>query len=122
MPAMTPEQMHKLFVKYFNAGDLEALISLYEPNAMMVPFPGEPVTGHAGIRQLLEGFLSRKGRMELTIDKIFSTEDIAIIFSSWSLGGTDLDGQPVHTAGQTSDVVRRQRDGSWLFVIDNPQG
>ena len=25
-------------------------------------------------------------------------------------------------SGQGSDVLRRQRDGSWLSVIDNPYG
>ena len=31
MPALTPEQAHELFVQYFNAGDLEAILALYEP-------------------------------------------------------------------------------------------
>ena len=122
MPATTPEQLHKLFVEYFNAADIEAMVLLYEPNATLAPFPGEPVSGHAAIREALAGFLALKGRMELKIDKIFRTADVALIFSSWSLKGTGPDGKPLEMTGQTSDVVRRQTDGTWRFVIDNPLG
>ena len=37
-------------------------------------------------------------------------------------GGTGADGSEVNLTGQTSDVVRRQPDGTWLLVIDNPFG
>jgi hypothetical protein len=32
------------------------------------------------------------------------------------------DGAPVTLAGQTADVVRRQPDGAWRYVIDAPFG
>ena len=68
-------------------------------------------------------FLSFKGQMELQVDKIFQTDDVALLFSSWTLTGKDPeDGSPRVTSGQTSDVIRKQADGSWLFVIDNPEG
>ena len=122
MKAETPEQAHALFVQYFNDGDIEALISLYEPTATFVPSEGEPITGHTAIRSALEGFLALKGHMVLEVDKAFRSNDIGLLFSSWKLSGTDPNGEPITRSGQTSDVVRRQADGSWLFVIDNPQG
>src|SRR5262245_59200019 len=122
MPAATPEQTHQLFVEYFNAADADALLSLYEPKATLLPFPGEPVTGHAAIREVLHRFLGLKGRMELKLDKVLRTDDVALIFSSWSLRGTGPDGESLQHNGQTTDVVRRQADGTWRFVIDNPRG
>jgi len=40
----------------------------------------------------------------------------------WSFQGTGPDGAPVTLTGQNADVLRRQSDGSWRFVIDNPWG
>ena len=120
MPPQTPEQAHELFVQFFNAGDIDSLISLYEPNALLVPFSNPRVQGQAAIRAAMLGFLERKDHMELALDKVFQADDIAILFSSWTL--TDPDGKALETSGQTSDVVRRQADGRWLFVIDIPQG
>jgi len=122
MSATAPEQAQQLFVQNFNAGNIEGLVSLYEPTATFVPFPGEPISGHAAIREALNGFLALKGHMQISIDKVFRANDIALLFSTWILRGTDPGGNPVQLTGQTSDVVRLQADGTWLFVIDNPQG
>ncbi len=122
MRAQTPEQAHALFVQFFNDGDVDAIVSLYEPNALLIPFPGPPVQGHHAIREAIQGFLSLKGHMTLIVDKVFQTGDVALLFSTWVLKAVGPDGKPLEMTGQTSDVVRRQADGSWLYVIDNPQG
>lgn len=54
--------------------------------------------------------------------KVIRTRDVALVFSEWSLDGTDQSGNPFRLAGCTSDVVRRQADGRWLLVIDSPFG
>ncbi len=46
--------------------------------------------------------------------------DLALLHAEWTLKGTGPDGQAVELAGRTSEVVRRQTDGSWRYVIDNP--
>jgi Ketosteroid isomerase homolog len=122
MPAITPEQAHELFVQYFNAGDLDGILALYEPSATLVKYPGPAVQGLESIREAMVEFLSINGHMKLKVDRVLSTADVALLFSSWTLRGTSADGTPVVSSGQTSDVVRRQADGSWLFVIDNPHG
>jgi len=40
----------------------------------------------------------------------------------WKIEGLAADGAEISVAGQTSDVVKKQSDGNWLFVIDNPFG
>ena len=52
MPASTPQEIHFLFERAFNIGDVEAILALYEPGAVLVA-GGKPVTGHDGIRDRL---------------------------------------------------------------------
>ena len=122
MPARKPEEVHRLFAEAFNAGDIKAIMALYEPDAVLVPQPGQTVQGHAGIREALNGYLAIKPRFNLTFGKALISGDVALLISKWTLKGTGPDGSPIEMAGQTSDVVRRQKDGSWLLVIDNPFG
>ncbi len=61
-------------------------------------------------------------RINGELQPIIEAGDLALIISKWTLKGTDPTGAAVDLAGQTADVVRRQADGSWLFVIDNPYG
>ncbi len=42
MPATTPEQIHRMFETAFNDNDLDGLMALYEPDAVLVPQPGIP--------------------------------------------------------------------------------
>ena len=43
------------------------------------------------------------------------------VYGDWSLtGGTDPDGNPVNMEGRSTEIMRRQSDGSWLDVIDDP--
>jgi ketosteroid isomerase-like protein len=48
-----PEDWPRLFEQQLNAGDLEAVVALYEPNASFVPKSGKTVVGHDGIRLML---------------------------------------------------------------------
>ena len=122
MPANSPEEVHVLFARHFSAGDLESLLSLYEPGATLVPQPGPVVTGLAGIRVAMNEFLALKPQFDLQLKRTFQAGDIALVLSTWQLKGTDPNGGVVEMAGQTSDVVRRQPDGTWLLVIDVPHG
>jgi len=114
MPASTPQEIHPLFERAFNRGDLEAILALYEPGAVLVT-GGKPVTGHDGIRDAFSMFLASGARMKLgTRTVIESGEGLAVLHGAWSLG------PPSSTQGLSTEVVRRQADGSWMFVIDNP--
>jgi ketosteroid isomerase-like protein len=114
MPASTPQEIRLLFERAFNARDIEARLALYEPGAVLVT-GGKPVTGHDCIRDAFQVFLSSGARMKLdTRALIESGEGLAVLHGAWSLG------PPSATQGLSTEVVRRQPDGSWMFVIDNP--
>jgi len=84
---------------------------------------GEAVYEPVAVREVLEGFLALGADFDLRIHRTIRSGDIAILYSRWTMtGGTAADGSEVNLTGQTSDVVRRQPDGTWLVVIDNPFG
>ena len=120
MSVRNPEEMHREFEERFNAGDIDGLMTLYEPNAVLEPAPGKVAAGTAAVRQALEGFLSFKGRVEVVSHRTVKTDDLAVTHGTWSLTGTGPDGKPVTLGGKTTEVLRRQPDGSWLYVIDLP--
>ena len=122
MDARRPEEVDAIFVKAFNAGDLDAVVALYEPGAALTPAPGKTVVGAAAIREALAGFLAMKPTMRLTARVLGESNDLALVSGRWELEGSGPDGKAVVLRGQSVEVVRRQSDGRWLFVIDNPWG
>jgi len=123
MPATEPDQLHGLFEQAFNAGDIEALMALYEPDAALVPQPGVTVEGSDAIRDSLRWFLDRRGEITLDTKLVVRVGDVAYLLNRWSLtGGRMPDGSPAELGATTAEVARRQSDGSWLYVIDNAWG
>jgi uncharacterized protein (TIGR02246 family) len=122
MTARKPEDIDRLFQEALNAGKLDDLVALYEPQAMLMPMPGKLVTGHAAIRESLAGFLAGKPKISIAPKVAAQTGDIALVSGKWELEVTGPDGKRAQMSGQEVVVARRQADGHWLMVVDLPFG
>ena len=122
MPNGTPQEVLKSIVDGINTGNLNALMPLYEPDAGFAAQPGRLTHGLAGVREGLAGFIAMKGTLDLQVKRVLTASDLALVTTVWSFTGTGPGGEPVKLASKSADVLRRQADGSWRFVIDNPWG
>ena len=118
----TPEQVFASIADGINTGNVDALMTLYEPNAAFATQPGSLAHGRHGIRGGLAGFIAMKGTLDLKVARSLEASGLALVIGEWSFVGTGPDGQPVTLTGHSADVLRRQPDSSWRFVIDNPWG
>jgi len=116
------DALYAEFARYFNAGDMAGLLSLYEPGATFVRAPGDHVSGQEGLRAALQEFLKIGGRISFRTRHAVQNGDIALLSNEWTLQATDQSGQPMTLTGKTSEVLRRQPDGRWLYIIDHPAG
>jgi uncharacterized protein (TIGR02246 family) len=118
----TPEEAAKAFEKHFNAGNVDALLSLYAPGAVFVPAAGVQLNSKEQIKGALQQFMGTKLPIKVTVRQIYQGQDTAIIISDWTMDGKGPDGKPMALAGTGADVVQKRADGSWLYTIDNPFG
>jgi uncharacterized protein (TIGR02246 family) len=121
MTAHSPTEIHALFQDAFNRGDVDALTSLYEPSAVLM-VRGGAVTGRENIRLAYHSMLSLSGlRMRLTTRSIIESPDgLALLYGEWSVQREEQTEEQRTAQGLSAEVVRRQPDGAWLFIIDNP--
>lgn len=116
MSANTPEEVHTLFLDAFNRADLDALVALYEPNAVLVTQKNNAV-GRGAIRAAYQRIFAEGSRIELTTMSVLdSCNGLALLHAAW----TFYRGNRPYS-GISTEVVRRQSDGAWLFVLDEPR-
>lgn len=124
---MTPVQKDVLaliqsMTHSFEKGDIDAVMQTYEPNQSIAFEPGQPVSDSALSRKLFQEFQSLSPKFSYSGHEVIVEGDIAVHVAPWKMTGTAPDGKPVTGEGLSIAVLRRQPDGSWKMVIDNPHG
>jgi ketosteroid isomerase-like protein len=124
MAVTSPDDMHRVFSEAFNRGDLDALVDLYEDEAAFLPQPGAPaVVGKGDVREALKAFVGlQDASIAIETKASVETGDLAFNIGRWCLTAVDPEGKPLTLGATTSEVLRRQPDGTWRYVIDNPWG
>ena len=109
--ALVPEDLTRLFVERANACDASGVAALYEQNAVMAYPPGQQTVGREAIRQLWERILAHAPHFEREppLPTLISG-DIALTSTP-----------PKDGAGARAQVARRQPDGTWLRLLDQPE-
>jgi ketosteroid isomerase-like protein len=107
--ALGPEDLSRLIVRRLNEGDVEGLVALYEPEAILALPDGEVATGRSEIRAAYERLLAEQPTFEPGVARP------ALRAAGLALTSTRLADGTV-----TVEVARQQEDGAWLWVIDQP--
>lgn len=117
---MTPAATNETFARAFNSRKLDNLLALYEPGAVHVGGVGAtPETGIHQIGGALSALLQIPGTMVSVNNFCIENDGIALLRADWKLVGPE---GAVIASGSTAEIVRRQPDGSWLYVIDHAAG
>jgi uncharacterized protein (TIGR02246 family) len=109
--AQKPEDITRLFVERANAKDADGIAALYEEDAVMAYPPGSQTVGREAIRAFWARALPGMPQ--------FQPEEPLPTLMSGDLALTST--PPKDDAGARAQVARRQADGSWLRVLDQPE-
>lgn len=106
----------------FHAKDIEGVMASYEDQATIMFEPGAPASEAAQIRAGFEMFFGFAPRFTYGEHEVIVNGDTALHITPWDMTGTDPAGNPMAQSGLSVAVLRRQPDGGWKMVIDNPYG
>jgi ketosteroid isomerase-like protein len=86
--AVEPEELGRLFLEHVNAGDLDAVVALYETDAILVAAPGRVVVGHAAIRDFYHDLLATRPKFTGEVRAAVRHEDLALTSTRFAGGAT----------------------------------
>lgn len=105
--AHAPEDLDRLFLKRSNAGDVDGVVALYEADAVLAFPAGQLTIGAKAIRAVYTNLLAAGPSFDGDIRPAVRNGDLAITSTTRS-------------GNATVEVARRQSDGTWLWVTDQP--
>lgn len=114
MPPRSPAEICRLFRHYMAEGDIESLLSLYDPEAVFLNQSVEVARGMQGLRQELAPLAAIKTQFDFDIRQVIQAADIALMHTRWNVSG------PRPMTVYAIEVARRQPDGTWRWLIGDP--
>jgi ketosteroid isomerase-like protein len=106
-PARDPQDLERLLVSRERAGDVDGMVALYEPHAVLDCGDGRLIQGREAIRAFYAELVAMGRKFD------FGDQRPALISGDLALTSTRSPDGSV-----TAEVARRQVDGTWLWVID----
>ncbi len=114
MAAKSPEEICRLFKQYMGEGDLDAVLSVYDPEVVFLNQAGEEIKGKERLRQELATLVAAKPVFDYEIKQVIQSSDIALMHTRWKISA------PQQTSSYAIEVARRQSDGTWCWLIGDP--
>ncbi len=106
-PARDPQDLERLLIDRQHIGDVEGMVALFEPQAVVDCGEGRFLHGHHEIRRYFTEVVA-SGRKFAR-----GEQQPALICGELALTSTRLPDGSV-----TAEVARRQSDDAWLWAID----
>lgn len=101
------EGLGRLFLERASAGDVEGVVALYEPEAVLESPPGKMSAGVAAIRRVHQALLADRPQFSGDVRPALHYGDLALTSTRFQ-------------GGATVEIARRQDDGTWLWIADQP--
>lgn len=120
MLAAKPEDWPRVFEQHLNAGDLDAAMALYEPEARFVARSGETLVGRDAIRKVLAGMIEVKTQFQSRVLRASTVGDIAQLYTDFAGTRIDDSGKTVSVRNKAIEVLRRQPAGDWKLIMGDP--
>ena len=113
MPASSPEEICRLFQQYMAEGNIDSVLSVYDPEAVFLNQSGQ-VKGGEALRQELAPLAAMKARFDFNVKQVVRSGDIALMHTEWKVSS------PEPMSVYAIEVASRQSDGTWRWLIGDP--
>lgn len=122
------EEQKKVFstiekmVSAFESKNIDGVLATYEDNAIVMFEPQKPVQGKEKLRSVFTQFVGMNPKYTFSGHEVYISEDIATHIAPWTMVGQMPDGTKIEQSGLSVAILRKQADGNWLMIQDNPHG
>lgn len=117
-----PEDVATAFDSALNSGNVDGVMALFHPQAVMRMTDGSVLEGGPGaIRGDIEKLVSLKPVLKNTVRRVLKSGDVALLLLDWEIRLAP-DGHSSIQRGTATQIVERSATGNWQLRVSNPLG
>lgn len=118
-PVTDLDKLYDAWQSRFNAADIDGIVDLYVADVTYVSPEGKALNGKTGVRADLSEAFKIKPRIDIHDRKHLVYKDIALTTNRWTMVIPNADGTHQTLTGGGIEVMRKQADGGWRYIIDD---
>src|SRR5262249_40711541 len=108
--------------QHLSAGDLDTVMTLYEPEAHFATKSGDILVGHDAIRKALGALIEAKTHFQSRVVRALRVGDIAQLYTNFEGTRVDESEKAVPVRNNAIEVLRGQPDGTWKLIMGDSNG
>jgi len=121
--ASRPEDIPSAFDAAVNRADLDAVMALFHPKAVMRMTDGTVVAeGPDALREVLSQLLAARPHLRNTVRRVLVSDDVALLLLDWEIRIAMPNQEAAVECGTATQIAERCSDGMWRLRISNPLG
>ena len=103
-------------------GDAAGALGCFHPEAVYIDRDGRELRGLEQISMAMNEICRLHLDIQGEAPHVTVVNDLAMWLDQWEMTGTAPDEHPIHMTGHTSCIMKKNEDGEWLWLVDNPFG
>ena len=122
MVANSPQHAVELLDHAFNHGDVDAVLGFYESSAVVVTEPGRLARGTDELSSFVKRVMLPGASANQLRTHAIEADGVALFLSRWTFRAVSANPDATSQTLVATTVFRKQPDGKWKILIDNPYG
>ena len=116
-----PDGADEYFLHCVRNGDVKNAMTCFDPEAVYIDKEGNIISGLANIQQVVTNLCEMKPDITVYEHKVAPVgNDLMYWLDKWEMTGTDSKGNFINMKGASANMMRRNSEGNWLWLVDNP--
>ena len=116
-----PDEAEEYFMDCIREGNLKNAMSCFDQEAVYMDKDGNAISGLDNIEKVMANLCKMKPDIKIYKHKNIPVgNDLMYRLDKWTLTATDPQGNPIKMQGASANIMRKNADGVWLWLVDNP--
>ena len=116
-----PDGADEYFLEAVRNGDVKTAMTCFDPEAIYIDKEGNTITGFDNIEKVVANLCKMRPDIKVYEHQMAPVgTDMMYWLDKWSMTATGPDGKQFEMKGASANMMRKNADGHWLWLVDNP--